>query len=402
MKGHRNFKVLILFYLFVFFIDKNAFCINISNVIITGNSISTTNTILSFFYEYFYEGKSFFSTSEFTIATNDFIRRLERTGWYRNLRINCITSTNHPNVCDIEVSLEEKIPYTVYLKNDHIGIGKYNIWGKGKEVIFEVGFSHRAIRIVDRMFNYSPLSYDIYLGSENFSYEEFNGNSYEKSTLVKQKGCVKIGYVFFKDNKVYLLSGIDWLSTTNNEGITNNFYFDLGWAFDRRYGFPVVYRGFYLEAKTKFYSFSIIPLLELEFAHYLDFLSTLVWANRIHTVFCFYDLPPYYKENLRDINGLRTKGEMVNLIGNSSYDIHTELRWNFWEKFPFLLFDVQLEAVVFFELGEAVSSLNAWSIPNYVYGCGLRVYLDTFAIRTELGIDKLNNISVFNSFDLPF
>lgn len=391
-----------IFFIWLLLGFKIAYPFTISNIIINGITVSRKETILSFFYEYTYQGKRNFSEKELIEITRNTKRRLERSGWYRDVEVTFYTNTNNMDFVDIRITLSEKTPYTIYLKNDFIGIGKYNLWGKGKEAILELGLSHKGIKLSDRMYEFTPFFYEVYVGSQSYSYSIIQNESYEEIPLLRQMGYLTGGYSFTGDDNFHIKINAEWLQETNYNPICNLYYIEGGYKIDKRTGYPMVISGYYLELNSRIYSINWVPYLEIDLRFYIPLFQSLIWANRFHFLSFFGELPIYYRIDLRDINSLHTLSSSPNLIGNKSYDIHTELRWSFWDKFVFLLFDVQMEALLFGELGECVNEFSEFSKPHYVYGSGLRIYLDSFAIRTEIGINEINEVAVFSSFDLPF
>ncbi len=389
-----------IFFPLIFFLNQS-FSLTISNINITGNNISKKETILSFFYEYTYQNKRNFSEKELIDSLKAFKRRLERTGWYRNVEVGFVSNSNDNNIVEVNVGFVEKIPYTLYVKNNFLGVGKYNIWGEGKELIFEIGLDHKSIKISDKMFNFSTYFYECYLGSESYELYEFLNDEYTKSRLLRQRGYVKAGNNIFPDNQLFLQANLIWIQTTNQLTLKNINYFTIGWLFDTTEGYPIIINGIKSYNLLNFYtdlSFS----LENDFSTYLSFFPSLVIALRLHLILSYPELPVYQKYSLRSINGLRTLSHFPGMIGNNVWDGHLELRWAFWDVIPFLLYDLRLEAFSFVEIGEAREKISEFGTPHIVYGAGIRVYLDSFAIRTEIGIDEVSKVSVLSSFDLPF
>ncbi|MGC8764803.1 MAG: POTRA domain-containing protein [Brevinematia bacterium] len=384
-----------------FFLLNKSFGQTINNINISGNNISKKETILFFFYEYTYQNRRNFSEEALINSLKSFKRRLERTGWYRNIKVEFITNSNDITLVDINVSFTEKIPYTLYLKNNYLGIGKYNIWGEGKEIAFEIGLNHKSIKITDRMFNFSTYFYECYLGSESFLFSQFVNDSYEETQLLKQRGYFRLGNNIFPDNQLFLQANLLWIQDTNQVTLKNLNYFTLSWVFDITEGYPVILNGLKLGSYFNFYT-DLLFSLEDEINAYLNIFPGVVIAIRLHSIFSYPELPPYQKYSLRSMNGLRTLSSFSGMIGDNVWDGHLEVRWAFWDVIPFLLYDLQLEAFAFAEMGEAREKITDFGSPHIVYGGGIRIYLDTFAIRTEIGVDKTSKVSVLSSFELPF
>ncbi len=381
---------------FILFFVNLSYSLKIKNINFIGDVVTKKATLLSYFPEYYKE----FSEEELKFAIKNWKRRLERTGWFRNIKIEVVNITERE--VDINISFTEKIPYTVYFKNNYIGIGKYNIWGEGKELYFEAGLLHKSIRIVDRIFNWTPYFYEFYAGNEQFNLYEYLNNEIEKTEILRQRVYGIVGNNIFPDQKILLTVSIEWFQNTNdNENSRNVTFSKISWIYDITEGYPVVKNGFKWENSFSFYTdFKI--LLETDFKGYLKIFETLVLASRVHFGFSYSELPIYHRFNLQGINGLRTLSSLPGLIGNNVWDTHFELRWAFWDVVPFLLYDLQLEAISFIDIGEARNKIEEFGAPHIVYGCGIRIYLDVFAIRTEIGVDEKSKMSVMSSFELPF
>ncbi len=383
-------------FLIFLFCCNTLYSVSIGNININGDVVSKKSTILFFSPEL--KDKKSFSDEELDNILSNWKRRLERTGWYRNIRIEKVVHED-TNEVDITITFSEKIPYTLYFKNNYIGIGKYNIWGEGKELYFEAGFSHKSIRIIDKIFNGGPYFYEFYAGSEVF---EYNKSILEKETLLRQRGYGKIGNNIFPDNQISTTVSLEWFQSTNGvETYKNINSFALNWIYDITKGYPVIKEGLRLETFLKIYK-DFDFCFDVDLRGYFKVFETIVLANRLHFGISFPELPVYHKYNLKNINGVRTLSLLDGLSGNNVWDFHSELRWAFWDVVPFLLYDLQLEALAFFDIGEARDKFNEFSTPHIVYGCGLRIYLDTFAIRTEIGVDETSKVSVLSSFELPF
>lgn len=390
-----SLKKLFIFALFFF---NLSYSLKIKNINFTGDAVTKKTTLLSFFPEY-YE-KQEFSEEELKKVIKNWKRRLERTGWFRNIKIDIINLET--NDVDINIHFTEKIPYTVYFKNNYLGIGKYNIWGEGKELYFEAGLSHKAIKIIDRIFNGTSYCYEFYAGSEQFYLYEYVNDEIEKTELSRQRVYGKLGNNIFPDQKISLAIHLEWFQNTNdNETSKNVNSSTLNWIYDVTEGYPVVKNGIKWENNFKFYT-DFNFLIESDFKGYFQIFETLIFGSRIHFALSYPELPIYHKFNLQGINGLRTINYMDGLIGSNVWDLHLELRWAFWDVVPFLLYDLQLEALGFIDIGEAQDKIENFGKPHIVYGCGIRIYLDTFAIRTEIGVDEKSKVSVLSSFEMPF
>ncbi|MCX7821173.1 MAG: hypothetical protein N2258_05805 [Brevinematales bacterium] len=377
---------------------NTGYSVTIKNINFIGDAVTKKVTLLSFFPEY-YEKKDL-SDEELKKIIKNWKRRLERTGWFRNIKIDVINLEN--NEVDINLSFTEKIPYTVYFKNNYIGIGKYNIWGEGKELYFEAGLSHKSIKIIDRIFNGTSYFYEFYAGSELFTLHEYLNGEIEKKDLSRQKLDAKIGNNILPDQKISFKISLEWFQDTNdNENSKNINYSTISWSYDTTEGYPVVKNGLKWENNLKFYT-DFKFLVETDFKGYFMIFETLILGSRLHIAFSYPELPIYHKFNLQGINGLRTLSIMPGLIGSNIWETHIELRWAFWDVVPFLLYDLQLEALGFVDIGEAKDKIEEFGKPHIVYGCGIRIYLDTFAIRTEIGVDESSKVSVMSSFELPF
>lgn len=386
-------------FFFLLFLFSPLYALTISEIALKGNSETAQETILFFFCEY--NPSHDYSEPELSQALSNWVRRLERTGWFRNISIT--TEQTDTNSVKISLELTERFFYTVQLYDHAVGFGKQNLWGKGKEVFFEVGAIQKRIILTDHMYHFSPFFYQIALGTTEGEMTEYRNNFYQSLATLNQEGSIIGGYRIFPDHSIkFLLSG-QIVKQTNQLPLEQVVQASLSYQIDNRKGYPSFRSGWYLENDLHSYAFLWSLSWETTFTTYHSLSPRWVVGIKWHHGVSTGELPASRKYLLRQINGLHTLSQSPGLIGNNCWDAHLELRWQFWDVIPFVIFDMQLEAVGFVEAGEAWQTWQEWgSHPYGIYGGGIRIYVDRFAIRTEVGIDQNQQPSVISSFQLPF
>jgi hypothetical protein len=387
-----------LLILISFLFYTQIFSITIKSFQFIGLDQSDERTILNYFYEY-QTNKIWMDDTALSNDLERFGKRLERTGWFRNISISHALSHDEAYVT---VTLTERIPYSAWFGNLYLGVSRYNLWGKGKTIKFEIGLNWEKIILEDLMFNYSPFSYSITLGNEQASFFNYTTNTYAQNTVFRKMANISLGAVLLPDIFCRLISQNYFLSETNSRNIGSYHKMGFSLEYDRRAGYPAVYEGADLFVSSCYIYPENSVQLESSIEGYYPFLKGLVLAGRAHLGYLSGYNPDYIKFYLRNIDGLRTLSQYPGLLGNFCWDIHSELRWAFWDLIPFVIFDMQLEALAFVEAGEARDNVSEMGRPHYVYGSGLRIYIDTFAIRVEAGVDETSAVSILTSFNLPF
>lgn len=390
-------KRLSLFFLLLSALALQMHSVTIREVNMTGNDQTDPAAILHFFYEY--DVVRNWAPEELNAVLQRFSERLERTGWFRDVEVRESVSNEQAIV---RVSLKEKIPYSVTAGNLYLGLSKYNLWGKGKTVRFEIGPIRQKIVLEDRMFYFSRFFYSITLGKEENYYFSYETNTIVQNLLLRKTVQIALGLTLLPDLDLSLINNNFWLDYTNNVKLDKQYRVGLKLDYDKRAGYPSVEKGYFLSWQGHY----IIPqnVLQTEvFAQfYLPLFKDLILAAKGHLGALSSPMPEYFQFNLRDIDGLRTLSSFSGLTGNDCWDIHTEARWSFWDIIPFFIFDMRLEALAFLDTGEARPSFSDFGKPHFVYGAGLRVYIDTLAIRVEAGIDEAGETSILTGFNLPF
>lgn len=389
-------KLLFLLSTFVVFTSTAFYPLTIQEIHFIGRDTSEKSTLLHFLYE---GTNRNYSPEDLSNTLTRYEERLERTGWYKNVVIFSEISFDHATVT---VNLEEKTPYSFWVGNFYLGLSRYNLWGKGKTVNFEIGPVRRKIIIEDQMFQMSDFFYSIDLGSEEYSYYSYPDTNYLEIDALRRLADFNIGKIIFPDIAFSLSSQNHWLDQTN--GFRIGAYNKLGAIldFDRRAGYPFIYKG----ESFQISSFYIFPhhavQIEGSLNGYWQILQGIVIAGRAHGGWISSEVPDYLRFSLRNIDGLRTLNPFPGMIGNTCYDLHGELRWAFWDLIPLFIFDMQLEALTFVDAGEARNNFSDFGRTHVVSGAGLRIYIENFTIRTELGVDETGGASLLTSFNAPF
>ncbi len=390
MKKTLVFILVIIFY-------STSYPITIKQIDITGNDRSQQETILHFFYEN--QTNKIWTETELDSALKRFKERLERTGWYSAIEIG---KTINGDNAEIQVSLKEKSSYSIWAGNLYLGLSKYDLWGKGKVIEFEAGPIEKKITIQDWMFNYSDVFFSVALGAEDYYTYTYITNAYNQQELVRNVGNATVGTLLFPDTFIDINTRNYWIENTNGTSITSYHTAGLKFAYDRRAGYPSAKNGENTDIGINYiYPYNMVQI-EGSVQYYYEFIKNWVLAAKLHAGYTSGDVPVYAKFDLRTIDGLRTLSQFSGMIGNDCYDMHGEIRWAFWDVIPFIIFDMQLEALALFDFGEARDSIGNMGNPHYVYGAGLRIYLDAFCVRAEVGIDETGNTTVLSSFTLPF
>lgn len=375
-----------------------ASALSVRNIQFQGVENTEEAVLLHYFPEYL-DGNDFRNEAELDTALDRWKERLEQTGNFREIEI---TREIQGGQADVTLAFREKIPYSFWIGNFFLGVGRYNLWGKGKNLKFEVGPVRQKVIIEDQMIGYSGFYYSFTLGKEEYSYFTFETNIYNPRSLVRKMGNAIVGWGLLPDLKLELQSLNLFFDETNGDKLGSENKIGLKLVFDRRKGYPVARDGFYSEIQA-FYLFPY-RLFELDAAAnaYLSFLPTLGAAFRAGFGMIGGSVPEYLQYTLRDIDGLRSLTHFPGMTGNIKWDAHAELRWAFWEPIPFVIFDMRLEAVGFYDVGEARGSFKELGSPHHVLGGGLRITMDTFCVRAEFGWDETGNTSVLTGFTLPF
>lgn len=361
---------------------------------------SATNTVLNYFHEY-YPGKEW-TLNELGSALTNFKQRLVTSGWYKEVNISFQKIAS--NEVKVNVDVEDSFAYRIWTGDLYFGLSKINLWGRGKEVAFEIGPIQQKIVIADNMFQYSKFFFKIALGTEEHTYTSMtNGLGYVENKVQRRIGEFTLGYRLFPDAKLKAMLRNYKLEYTNNVLIDNYNMIGLEFEYDKRVGYPNYYKGwngvldlYYIHPQNAFKA-------EL-FANYLyPIQKSIILKGRAHAGFITGDVPSYQKISLRNIDGLRTLSDFDGMIGDICWDAHFEVLWAFWDAIPFLfIFELQLEALAFLDVGEARASFSDLGRPHWTYGAGLRIYMETFIVRTELGIDELGNSYVLSSMGSSF
>lgn len=390
----KRFAVL---FLLLSTLTLQARAVTIKDITVSGNDQTDSATILHYFYEN--EAGRDWDTNSLHSALGRFGERLERTGWFRDVDVKETLSNSQASV---HVTLKEKIPYSLTAGNLYVGLSKYNLWGKGKVVRFEIGPIRQKIMLEDRMFQFSRFSYSIALGKEEHYYYTLATNTVTQNLLLRKTVQASVGVTLFPDLDLTLVNNNIWLDQTNNTKVDSQYRIGLKLDFDKRAGYPSVEKGFYLSCQGHY----LIPQNafqgEITAQFYLPLFRDLIFAAKAHLGVLTAPLPEYFQFNLRDIDGLRTLTALPGLIGNDCWDAHAEARWAFWDVIPFFIFDMRLEALAFLDAGEARPSFADFGSPHFVAGAGLRVYIDTLAVRVEAGVDETGETSILTGFNLPF
>jgi hypothetical protein len=387
------------YFVLLFLAIENLFGITIGRIFIRGNSETDPQTILFFFQEY-KEGKEF-TQNELDTALSNWVRRLERTGWFRNIRV--MTEETNENHVDVSLELTERFFYTAQLFDHAIGFGKQNLWGKGKEIFFEVGPLQKKITLTDHMYNFWPLFYQVSLGTSQETLVEYIEDFYRTIPTLRQKGEAYIGWYLRPDHT--LKGGLSGqiIMQTNQMPLETVSSLSVGYLIDTRRGYPAFSSGWHWENTVRLFVPGYAISWESTASTHTPIGKTWQIGAKWHHGLSYGSLPASGKYLLRTINGLHTLSQERGLLGDNCWDAHGEIRWKFWDVIPFLIFDIQLEAVGFLEAGEAWSRWEEVGRHIFVvYGAGLRIYVDRFAIRTEAGIDQRGETSVLSSFELPF
>ncbi|MFN4215899.1 MAG: POTRA domain-containing protein [Brevinematales bacterium] len=385
--------------LLLLFLGQNLFGITIRHIVIRGNSETDPRTILFFFQEY--EENKEFSTNELTTALSNWIRRLERTGWFRNISVT--TEETEENKVDVSLELTERFFYTAQLFDHAIGFGKQNLWGKGKEIFFEAGPFQKKITLTDHMYNFWPIFYQVILGTTEENLIEYSNDFYRIIPSLRQKGEAHIGWHLRPDHTLKGGFSGQIIIQTNQIPIETLSFLSLGYLIDTRRGYPAFSSGWHWENTIRFYIPHYTVSWESIASTHKPIKKTWQIGAKWHHGFTYGFLPTSAKYLLRSINGLHTLSQEKGLLGDNCWDVHGEIRWKFWDVIPFLIFDIQLEAVGFLEAGETWNTWEEFGKNIFVvYGAGLRIYIDRFAIRTETGIDQRGETAVLSSFELPF
>lgn len=367
-----------------------------------GLSKSDTNTILHFFHENV-------DDKDWNIADLDktlkrVAERMTITGWFRDVSISNI-STN-ANEAVLLFKFQERIQYTAWLGNLYVGITKFNLWGKGKLVSFEVGPYRQLCIIEDRMFLFSRFSYSVILGAKEFNWLTYASSQYTETKILSRIVTADIGFRVIPDGLVHLIFG-----STKLEGLTNKIkidtYFDAGirLSYNRTAGFPAINKGWNATIDALYIFGPNVFKTEFSAKFYQKLSKRFHLSEAIHGGYISSSsIPTYHMFSLRHIDGLRTFTQGLDgMIGTTVWDAHLELRWAFWDIIPFLyIFDLQIEAIVFIETGEARINTADLGKPHFVYGGGLRFSMNTFIVRAEMGIDETGESSVSASFGAAF
>ncbi len=389
----------IWYMLFYWVIVVPLFAVKIEEIFIRGNSDTNRRTILFYFFEY--DPEKDYTNEELSRVLQNWTRRLERTGWFRNIQVN--TEQTSENTVRVSLELTERFFYTAQLFDRAVGFGKQNIWGKGKEIFFEVGTFQKKITLVDHMYNFSPFFYQVSLGTTEEDLVEYRGDFYQTFPTLRQKGEALVGWHIFPDHVVRLCVGGQSIMQTNQMPLEEGGYISLSYLMDKRKGYPSFSAGWHWENNVKCFFPSFGVSWESTASWHTPVGKTWQLGLKWHHGLSYGTLRTSEAYLLRHINGLHTLSQSPGLLGDNCWDAHIELRWKFWEVIPFVIFDMQLEAVAFLEGGEAWKDWTAFGrYPFVVYGAGLRIYVDLFAIRTEAGIDQTGQTAVLSSFELPF
>lgn len=391
-------KHIVLFALL--FAVSSAFGYQITEIDFVEKMESSTNTVLNYFHEY-YPGKEW-TLTELDDALINFHNRLLTSGWFKEIEIEYEEIGS--NDLKLIIGLEESFPYRLWTGDLYFGLSKINLWGKGKEVAFEIGPIQQKIIITDNMFWFSKFFFKIALGTEQYDYTiSSNGLGYIENEIQRRIGELTLGYRLFPDAEIKAMLKNYKLEYTNNILIDNYNMIGIEFDLDRRIGYPNFYSGW----NTVFDMYYIHPqnALRMElFANYLyPIQKSIIIKGRAHAGYVTGDVPDYQKLSLRSIDGLRTLADLDGMIGDVCWDAHLEVLWAFWDAIPFLfIFDLQLEALAFLDVGESRSSFSELGRPHWTYGAGLRIYLETFIVRTELGIDEMGNSYVLSQMGSSF
>lgn len=380
------------------FIPAALFSVTVRSVTVAGIESSDTNTILNFFHENS-PGRTWADERELAAALDRFRDRLVRSGWFRGVTVS---NRVENDLADVTVTLVEKMPYFVTVGNLYAGVKKYNLWGKGKSVGFEIGPVRQKISLEDPMVLFTRAGYALSLGQEEWVYSPVVTNVYQPVPAIRQFIEASAGTGLFPDFTVTLLSRNIWIKSTNGTSLAKSFRAGLRAEYDRRAGFPSVRSGFLVSLSGYYMIERSSWLAEGVTLLYVPIGRDFVIAGKAHAAVAGTDLPEELKFSLRGPDGLRTLSHLPGLTGNRMWDAHLEFRWNFWEVIPFLIFDMQLEALAFLEAGEARDAAEELGRPHPVYGAGLRIYLDTIGVRVEAGFDERGETSIITSFSLPF
>ncbi len=396
-------KLIVLFILSLTLLINQAYSITITKIEYKGLGESHTNMILSFFKEY-QPGKDW-EPEQLNRVLNRVADRMTITGWFKNVSVTNI-STNK-NEAHILFDFQERISYTAWLGDLYVGLTKFNLWGKGKVVSFEVGPYRQLVFIQDKMLNFTPFSYIFELGAKEIFWQTYSNNTYAETKILCRILRGDAAYEIIPDGMIHLnFTAIKLVELTNNIKIDSYFDVGLGLSYDRTAGFPVINSGWKSKLDMKYVFGPNFLKTEFKINLYQKVSKTIHFSEFLHGGFntTSADIPSYHMFSLRNIDGLHslTQG-LSGMIGNYVWDVHGEFRWAFWEVIPFLLiFDLQIEAVAFIEAGEARITPDTLGNPHFVYGGGLRFYMNTFVVRAEMGIDETGESSVTSSFSAAF
>jgi len=370
----------------IFFLTfTNVYAFKIDGFLFKGFGDTSTNTILHFFYEYRPDKE--WNKQELSKALVRTGERLERTGWFRNISVTHIERENGENL--VLFYLNERFPYSFWSGSIFAGVKRYNIWGKGKAISFEIGPYQQNVRIEDAMIAFSRFSFDIRLGAEEFTYYTMPDNLYLEHNVLRRFASFNAGYRVIPDGYVNLIGAFHKIEElTNQIKIDSYMKTGLRLKYDRIAGYPAINKGIRATLDL-FYLFNVNALettLTAEFFQQPH--KKFALSQKLNAGYISEAVNEYQQFSLRNINGLRTLNHIDGLIGNVCWNADIEARWKFWEPIPFLVFDMEIEAIVFFAIGEARNNTQSLGNPNFVGGAGLRFYLQDFIIRAEVGLDN--------------
>ncbi|URA11280.1 BamA/TamA family outer membrane protein [Thermospira aquatica] len=369
----------IFFILFFWFLVGSLFAVKIEDIFIRGNSDSNSRTILFYFFEY--DPDKDYTPGELERALQNWARRLERTGWFRNIYV---TNEYTPeNTVRISLELTESFFYTAQLFDRAVGFGKQNIWGKGKEIFFEVGTFQKKITLIDHMYNFSPFFYQVSLGTTEEDLVEYRGDFYQTFLTLRQKGEALVGWHVFPDHIMWVSLGGQSIVQTNQMPLERGGYLSLSYLVDTRRGYPSFSSGWHWQNDARWFFLSGGISWETTASWHTPLGKTWQLGLKWHHGLTYGKLQSSEKYLLRQINGLHTLSQSPGLLGDNCWDVHGEIRWKFWEVIPFVIFDMQLEAVAFLEGGEAWTEWRETPCDNYPFwtdGISFALQMRTYSL----------------------
>ncbi|GEM_PF-1644948 len=411
-------KIIVLLSVFFIFSSTSA-AITIGRIKVTGNTHTSTGTILSFLPE-LQEGHDY-SQAELDGIVKRGKERLDITGWFYKADIYVTASKNGPDFRNIVIEVEEGFLYLFGGGSIYGVFGMDDVYGGGESFLLTMGWNAQYIVIGDSFLG-RDLFYYIGAGNMPGGYYTASGtNSYTWNDDQNIGSMQQIGLRFNYDFSISLSNSLNYIFSDNYAAVPGIGYdsIDLCAALDTRPDIYTSSHGYYISAVCGYFLpfeiynpfnrfqiqgetyFSIIPSydrLVLAFKLNGEYQDNSVQENYLNE--------DYLKISLAGIDGIRSLN-VPDLIGNACIDGHAELRWDFFHASVFSIFNIDFEALTFFDCGEAADSIRDISEDNvqYAFGTGLRVFFREpvyVPVRIEFGWDKYGDMSFFVSVEAPF